>query len=156
MKQVVKSACRYFIRAVMHLILRQQRLRLSSHPSAHLHPKLLRGWANYYKHVVSRKVFGDLDHAFWQMTWKWARRRLPNKYKGWVKGKYYRRIKGRDWRFVEKGNTEPLILSGPTRLIRHTKIRAQVNPYDPAWADYLKARWKRRQLSGVATRLINA
>ncbi len=25
---------------------------------------IIRGWANYYKHVVSRKVFGDLDHAF--------------------------------------------------------------------------------------------
>lgn len=104
---------------------------------------IIRGWANYFKHVVSRKVFGDLDHAFWQMTWKWSRRRHPNKYKGWVKGKYYRRIKGRDWRFVEKGNAEPLILLGPTWLIRHIKIRADVNPYDPAWADYLKARWKR-------------
>lgn len=117
---------------------------------------IIRGWANYYKHVVSRKVFGDLDHAFWQMTWRWARRRHPKKYKGWVKNKYYRRIKGRDWRFVEKSNSEPLILLGPTRLIRHTKTRANVNPYDPAWVDYLKARWKRRQLSGVATRLINA
>ncbi len=57
---------------------------------------------------------------------------------------------------MEKGNPEPLILLGPTRLTRHIKIRANVNPYDPAWADYLKARWKQRQLSGVATRLINA
>jgi RNA-directed DNA polymerase len=117
---------------------------------------IIRGWANYYKHVVSRKVFGDLDHAFWQMTWKWARRRHPKKYKGWVKGKYYRRIKGRDWRFMEKGNPQPLILLGPTWLIRHIKVKAQVNPYDPVWEDYLKARWKRKQLSGVATRLINA
>lgn len=37
------------------------------------------------------------------------------KYKGWVKGKYYRRIKGRDWRSMEKGNSEPLILLGSTR-----------------------------------------
>jgi hypothetical protein len=36
------------------------------------------------------------------------------------------------------------------------KVKAQVNPYDPVWEDYLKARWKRKQLSGVATRLINA
>ncbi len=117
---------------------------------------IIHGWANYYRHVVSQKVFGDLDHAFWQMTWQWARRRHPKKSKGWVKNKYYRRIKGRDWRFMEKGNPEPLILLGPTRLTRHIKIRANVNPYDPAWADYLKARWKQRQLSGVATRLINA
>jgi RNA-directed DNA polymerase len=117
---------------------------------------IIGGWANYYRHVVSRKVFGDLDHAFWQMTWKWARRRHPNKGKGWVKNKYYRRIKGRDWRFVEKGSSKPLILIAPTRLIRHVKIRANINPYDPVWKDYLNARWKRKQLSGVATRLINA
>jgi hypothetical protein len=70
--------------------------------------------------------------------------------------KYFRRIKGRDWRFVEKGHSTPLILLGPTWIIRHITIKAQVNPYNSVWADYLKARWKRTQLSGVATRLINA
>ena len=117
---------------------------------------IIRGWANYFRHVVSREVFGDLDHAFWQMTWKWTRRRHPNKSKRWVKRKYFCRIKGRDWRFMEKENPEPLILLGPTWIIRHVKIKAQVNPYDPAWWDYLKARWKRRQLSGVETCLNNA
>jgi RNA-directed DNA polymerase len=117
---------------------------------------IIRGWANYHKHVVSRKIFGDLDHAFWQMVWRWSKRRHPKKSRGWVKAKYFRRIKGRDWRFMERGNPKPLILLGPTWIIRHTKIKAEVNPYDPVWADYLKARWKRKQLLGVATRLINA
>jgi len=116
----------------------------------------IRGWANYYKHVVSRKTFSDLDHAFWQMVWRWSKRRHPKKSRGWVKAKYFRRIKGRDWRFMEKGNPAPLTLLGPTWIIRHIKIKAEVNPYDPVWSDYLKARWKRKQLSGVATRLINA
>ena len=56
---------------------------------------IIRGWANYYKHVVSRKIFGDLDHAFWQMVWRWSKRRHPKKSRGWVKAKYFRRIKGR-------------------------------------------------------------
>jgi len=72
-------------------------------------------------HVINESL------ALWQMTWKWARRRHPKKYKGWVKGKYYRRIKGRDWRFMEKGNPEPLILLGPTWLIRHIKVKAQIS-----------------------------
>lgn len=57
---------------------------------------------------------------------------------------------------MEKGNPAPLTLLGPTWIIRHIKIKAEVNPYDPVWSDYLKARWKRKQLLGVATRLINA
>jgi len=117
---------------------------------------IIRGWANYYKHAVSRKIFGDLDHAFWQMVWRWSKRRHPKKSRGWVKAKYFRRIKGRDWRFMENGNPQPLILLCLTSIIRHIKIKAEVNPYDPVWADYLKTRWKRKQLLGVATRLINA
>ncbi|MFH2060085.1 MAG: group II intron maturase-specific domain-containing protein [Pseudomonadota bacterium] len=81
--------------------------------------------------------FSDLDHAFWQMVWRWSKRRHPKKSRGWVKSKYFRRIKGRDWRFVEKGHSTPLTLLGPTWIIRHIKIIAQVNPYDPVWDDYL-------------------
>jgi RNA-directed DNA polymerase len=101
---------------------------------------LIRGWANYYKHVVSKKVFCYLDHAFWQMTWKWAKRRHPNKSLAWAKKKYFQRIEGRDWRFMEKGNPEPLFLLGSIPIRRHIKIKAEVNPYDSKWRDYLNNR----------------
>jgi RNA-directed DNA polymerase len=103
----------------------------------------IRGWANYYKHVVSKKIFCDLDHAFWKMTWKWAKRRHPNKHRKWVKNKYFQRIKGRDWRFMEKGSPEPLFLLGRIPIRRHVKIKAEVNPYDPIWFDYLNKRMLR-------------
>lgn len=101
---------------------------------------LIRGWANYYKHVVSSKVFCSLDHAFWQMTWKWARRRHPNKPLSWVKNKYFQKIANRDWRFMEKDNSEPLLLLGSIHIKRHIKIKAEVNPYDSKWRDYLNNR----------------
>ena len=109
----------------------------------------IRGWANYYKHVVSKKVFCDLDHEFWKMTWKWAKRRHPDKSRLWVKNKYFQRIKGRDWRFMEKGNPKPLFLLGRIPIRRHVKINAEVNPYDPIWLDYLNKRSIRKQLPGV-------
>ena len=100
----------------------------------------IRGWANYYKHVVSKKIFCNLDHEFWKMTWKWAKRRHPKKSRLWVKNKYFQRIKGRDWRFMENGNPEPLFLLGSIPIRRHIKIKAEVNPYDPIWFDYLSKR----------------
>lgn len=103
----------------------------------------IRGWGNYYKHVVSKKIFCDLDHAFWKMTWKWAKRRHPNKPGKWVKNKYFQRIKGRDWRFMEKGSPEPLFLLGRIPIRRHVKIKAEVNPYDPIWFNYLNKRMLR-------------
>lgn len=104
----------------------------------------IRNWSNYYKHVVSKRVFISLDHSLWQMVWKWSRRRHPNKSKGWVKDKYFQRIKGRDWRFKEKKNPEPLFLLGSIPIRRHIKIKAEVNPYDNIWVDYLNKRLIRK------------
>ncbi|MCP4349204.1 MAG: group II intron reverse transcriptase/maturase [Desulfobacterales bacterium] len=108
----------------------------------------IRGWANYYKHAVSKKVFCELDHAFWKMTWKWARRRHPKKSKGWIKEKYFQRINGRDWRFMEADNPEPLFLLGSIPIKRHVKIKAEANPYEPVWFDYINKRSKRNMTAG--------
>src|SRR5258707_3012152 len=43
-----------------------------------LNPKI-RGWANYHRHVVSKRTFGRVDHSLFSSLWKWARRRHPNK-----------------------------------------------------------------------------
>ncbi|MEX3954368.1 group II intron maturase-specific domain-containing protein, partial [Paraburkholderia sp. EG287B] len=40
---------------------------------------LLRGWANYHRHGVSKRIFAEVSHAVWQCLWRWARRRHPNK-----------------------------------------------------------------------------
>ena len=40
---------------------------------------VIRGWASFYRHVVSKQVFSDIDQAIWRMTWNWARRRHPKK-----------------------------------------------------------------------------
>jgi RNA-directed DNA polymerase len=34
---------------------------------------LLRGWANYHRHVVSKATFAKMDHAIFQALWRWAR-----------------------------------------------------------------------------------
>jgi len=78
------------------------------------------------------------------MTWKWAKRRHPKKSRLWVKDKYFQRINGRDWRFMEKGNPEPLFLLGSIPIRRHIKIKAEVNPYDPIWFAYLNKRLTRK------------
>ncbi len=37
------------------------------------------GWANYYRHVVSKQVFRKVNHEIWQALWRWACRRHPVK-----------------------------------------------------------------------------
>jgi group II intron maturase len=63
-----------------------------------LNPKI-RGWANYHRHVVSKRTFGRVDHAIFSSLWQWARRRHPNKSLRWIKPKYFDRRGNRDWSF---------------------------------------------------------
>jgi RNA-directed DNA polymerase len=40
---------------------------------------ILRGFANYYRGVVSRETFEYVKSRIWQYLWRWAKRRHPNK-----------------------------------------------------------------------------
>jgi RNA-directed DNA polymerase len=35
----------------------------------------IRGWSNYHRHVVSKRIFGRVDYAIFNHLWQWARRR---------------------------------------------------------------------------------
>jgi len=103
---------------------------------------VLRGWGNYYRHVVSKEVFYDIDHAIWRMTWSWAKRRHPQKGRKWVKDRYFAHTEGRDWVFTDGSATLFRMATIPIR--RHVKIRGDANPYDPADVGYFAARQARR------------
>ena len=61
---------------------------------------IIKGWSNYYKSVVSSKVFSFLDSNLFRKLWKWSSHRHPNKGKRWIKDKYFKRYKGDNWTFM--------------------------------------------------------
>jgi RNA-directed DNA polymerase len=63
---------------------------------------IIRGWANYHRHVVSKARFAWLDHQIWYILWKWAVRRHPMKAANWVKNRYFHRQGHRSWVFATK------------------------------------------------------
>ena len=65
---------------------------------AQLNP-VVRGWANYHRHVASKVTFYHVDTAIFTMLWSWAKRRHPTKAKGWVAKTYFRARHGRRWIF---------------------------------------------------------
>lgn len=118
-----------------------------------LNPKI-RGWAMYHRHVCSKDTFAQVDDAIFRAVWQWCVRRHPHKGKRWVASKYFTRVRSEagshGWVFfgvLEQvdGATRPIHLIDATsvRIVRHTKVRAAVNPYLPEWADYLKCRHNR-------------
>ena len=107
---------------------------------------VLRGWANYHKHAVSSETFGKVGHAIWRKLWQWSKRRHPGKGGGWIMHKYFRQEGMRKWVFAaseeEKGRTvvHRLHEMGRMKIVRHVKIRAEANPFDPHWEPYLEQR----------------
>jgi RNA-directed DNA polymerase len=60
---------------------------------------VIRGWATYHRHVVSKRTFQSVDHALFQTMWAWAKRRHPDKRAKWVKKKYFPPQETRNWVF---------------------------------------------------------
>lgn len=103
---------------------------------------VIRGWANYHRSQNSSQTFARCDHEIWQALWRWSLRRHSEKNKRWVKKRYFKCIKGRNWRFAEKDKLLP-VLVGYTK-IPHTKIQSDAIPYDPKFDDYFSKRLAKR------------
>jgi RNA-directed DNA polymerase len=93
---------------------------------AKLNP-IIRGWTNYHSSVVSSETFQTLDHIIWEMLWRWAKRRHPNKSKNWFVNKYWKRNTTRRWNFRTERNS--LLLLSKTRIYRYIPLKLQMNPF---------------------------
>ena len=109
---------------------------------------ILRGWAMYHRHIVAAATFSRIDHLVWVKLWRWAKRRHPRKPMRWIKARYYERQGLRDWVFACASQPpglafRPLLfrLAG-LAIKRHTKVRSDANPFDPAWTAYFQRRAK--------------
>lgn len=123
---------------------------------------IIRGWAQHFRHDVSKETFYHVDTAIFEKLWRWARRRHRNKRWQWVKKKYFPKGNGRSWSFSGEveGKRWYLFRAGSVPIKRHVKIRAAANPFDPEWEPYfekrlvykvkdtLKGEWRRWQLWG--------
>jgi RNA-directed DNA polymerase len=110
---------------------------------------VIRGWAYYYRHVVSKDAFNKLDALIWNALWRWATRRHPNKGLRWVKERYFPNHGTRTWQFAcDKNEKSPngkselmkLAYAGYIKIQRHVKVKLDANPYDPTWRAYFVRR----------------
>ena len=99
---------------------------------------VIRGWANYYRHVASKKTFRRLDNLLWEKSWRWASRRHSHKSKRWLKQKYYRKVGRRNWVF--SGNLYQLFSIERVSIVRHILVIGKATPYDPAFKEYFENR----------------
>jgi RNA-directed DNA polymerase len=114
-----------------------------------LNPKF-RGWANYFRYVVSKEIFSKMDNAIFKTLCRWAKRRHPNRSAKWLYDKYFRHPFPATWWFHAKSYTADghpelfkLFKLAHVKIERYVKIRAEATPYDSAYVPYFAKRKKR-------------
>jgi len=88
---------------------------------------IITGWSNYHQLAVSSEIFSDLDDILWNMLWKWAKRRHPEKSKSWIQKRYWHISGTRKWVFSTEG--KELKRFSDTKIVRHPNLKLDMNPY---------------------------
>lgn len=109
---------------------------------------VVRGWADYHRHIVAKETFKKVEWVLWHSLWRWARRRHPGKGSRWIIQRYWHSIGGKNVFAADTGkrmsNGKPiwLRLVNPVEISirRHVKIRGEANPFDPRWRAYFEDR----------------
>ncbi|MCE3554497.1 group II intron reverse transcriptase/maturase [Pseudonocardia sp. RS11V-5] len=107
---------------------------------------IIRGWAAYYRGVVSSEIFQSLDDYVWKLTYKWAKHSHPNKPKKWVTSRYFgkfNKFRNDRWVFGDRDNGAHLVKFSWTEIVRHTMVKGSASPDDPALAEYWAQRRRR-------------
>ncbi len=109
---------------------------------------IIRGWAAYYRTVVSSAAFAALDRYLWQLTYKWAKFGHANKSRKWVTARYFgafNKSRRDRWVFGDRDSGAYCTKFAWTSIVRHPMVKGGSSPDDPALAQY----WADRRRRGV-------
>jgi len=108
---------------------------------------IIRGWANYHRHIVAKVAFNSVDSTIFESLWQWSKRRHPRKSREWIVKKYFTSVGGDNWIFsgtIKGRDGKPcnvrLMNAASVPIKRHIKIKVEANPYDPTWETYFERR----------------
>lgn len=120
---------------------------------------VIRGWANYHRHVVSSETFASVDYVIWWALWRWAKRRHPLKGRNWIRRRYYRSIGLENGVFctdvLKPDGTKVrlrLFKASHLPIRRHVKVKWEANPFLPEYEEYFEKRKRDRMLQRLTER----
>src|SRR5664279_524483 len=119
---------------------------------------IVRGWAAYYRTVVSSEIFAKLDDYLWRLTYQWALWQHRNKPKRWVTARYFGRFnptRNDRWVFGDRHTGAYMRRFAWTNIVRHTMVAGTASVDDPALANYWAMRRRRPRQLPLDTYLLN-
>ena len=122
---------------------------------------IIRGWANYHRHIVATRTFRKVEMVLFYCLWRWAKRRHPEKSVAWITQRYWHRLGRRRRSFAVPEARTPsgevvmarLVDPTETAIQRHVKVKSDANPFDSQWRTYFEDRadFKRSAVNRQAT-----
>lgn len=118
---------------------------------------VIRGWANYHRHVASKGTFAYVDYQIYHAIMRWGTRTHRKKSRTWIYNRYFQRPTPQQGT-VFTANDKPakrskpksqehqpvkllrLVKAAATKIVRRVKIRMTANPFDPQQASYFAMR----------------
>ena len=97
---------------------------------------IIRGWANYFSTIASKRTFSAMDSKLMIQLMRWAKRKHPTRSKKWIRNRYLIRDteKGKSrLRFGYKGKNDKLIgiyTFAEISIVRHTTVSGGKSIYD--------------------------
>lgn len=92
---------------------------------------VIRGWCNFYRSVVSKRIFNICRQRTYDKLMAWARRKHAYRSRAWIYAKYYTRD-GTRLKFtgVERKQQIFLYSHDETKIVRHVKVKGSCSVYD--------------------------
>ena len=108
-----------------------------------LHNPIFRGWANYYRHSVSKRTFSYITDRYWDMTSRFLMEKYPNQLKSNWRKLFFTMVDKDRWNLHDRDTGATIIKITKIPIIRYTKVRGDIRVYDSEATDY----WEKRELS---------
>lgn len=105
---------------------------------------VIRGTANYWRHVVSKEVYYAMDAYIFKKVYRFLCRMHNNKGKRWINKRYFPYFSdgkhSSKWVLTDPKTGVHLIRMGWTPIRRHIMIKHNYSPYDKDKTEYFKLR----------------
>ncbi|MED4253433.1 group II intron reverse transcriptase/maturase [Priestia megaterium] len=110
---------------------------------AELNP-IIRGYANYWRTVSSKKIFSKMDAYVWSKTKRFLERLHPKKSWKWIIKQYFQPdIHGQSknkWILTDPIYKHQLVNMSLTPIVRHEMVKYKNSPFDSNLTDYYQKR----------------
>jgi RNA-directed DNA polymerase len=113
---------------------------------------MIRGWANYHRHIAAKATFYRVDVSIQNALWRWAQRRHRQQSARWIRQKYFPAY-GRGCGVFSGTLNDRTVTrrrASEVKIVRRPTIERRRNPYDLADRAYFAQRNERHRYSALS------